>query len=31
AYVTAYDPATWRSPKDAMANCFYRWDRDAIA
>jgi cyclase len=29
AYVTAYDPATWRSPKDAMANCFYRWDRDA--
>ncbi|CQR65870.1 TcmI family type II polyketide cyclase [Streptomyces leeuwenhoekii] len=30
AYVTAYDPATWRSPKDAMANCFYRWDRDAI-
>ncbi|AJP00536.1 polyketide synthase [Streptomyces cyaneogriseus subsp. noncyanogenus] len=30
AYVSAYDPATWRSPKDAMANCFYRWDRDAI-
>jgi cyclase len=27
AYVSAYDPATWRSPKDAMANCFYRWDR----
>ncbi|GAA0629248.1 TcmI family type II polyketide cyclase [Streptomyces thermocarboxydovorans] len=29
AYVSAYDPATWRSPKDAMAQCFYRWDRDA--
>ncbi|NUO41975.1 MAG: TcmI family type II polyketide cyclase [Streptomyces sp.] len=28
AYVTAYDPATWRSPKDAMARCFYRWERD---
>ncbi|WP_409474315.1 TcmI family type II polyketide cyclase [Streptomyces sp. HC307] len=29
AYVTAYDPATWRSPKDAMARCFYRWERDS--
>jgi len=29
AYVSAYDPATWRSPKDAMAHCFYRWERDA--
>ncbi|MFC8271108.1 TcmI family type II polyketide cyclase [Streptomyces sp. NPDC057271] len=28
AYVSAYDPATWRSPKDAMAQCFYRWERD---
>ncbi|MFE7766099.1 TcmI family type II polyketide cyclase [Streptomyces sp. NPDC057438] len=28
SYVTAYDPATWRSPKDAMANRFYRWERD---
>ncbi|MGW1728391.1 TcmI family type II polyketide cyclase [Streptomyces sp. NPDC002306] len=28
AYVSAYDPATWRSPKDAMAQEFYRWDRD---
>ncbi|WP_327344532.1 TcmI family type II polyketide cyclase [Streptomyces europaeiscabiei] len=28
AYVTAYDPATWRSPKDAMANRFYQWERD---
>ncbi|AWW41250.1 MULTISPECIES: TcmI family type II polyketide cyclase [Streptomyces] len=31
AYVSAYDPATWRSPKDAMANCFYRWERNATA
>jgi cyclase len=31
AYVTAYDPATWRSPKDAMAHCFYRWERDSTA
>ncbi|MEV5436474.1 TcmI family type II polyketide cyclase [Streptomyces sp. NPDC052682] len=28
AYVSAYDPQTWRSPKDAMAHCFYQWDRD---
>ncbi|MCQ4041246.1 TcmI family type II polyketide cyclase [Streptantibioticus rubrisoli] len=28
AYVQAYDPATWREPKDAMAHEFYRWDRD---
>ncbi|MFB6890388.1 TcmI family type II polyketide cyclase [Kitasatospora sp. NPDC056327] len=27
AYVRAYDPATWRGPKDAMAHEFYRWDR----
>ncbi|WP_418955275.1 TcmI family type II polyketide cyclase [Streptomyces tritici] len=27
AYVSAYDPQTWRSPKDAMAQCFYRWER----
>ncbi|SEN62090.1 TcmI family type II polyketide cyclase [Actinacidiphila rubida] len=26
AYVQAYDPATWREPKDAMAREFYRWD-----
>ncbi|MEU2288112.1 TcmI family type II polyketide cyclase [Streptomyces sp. NPDC013178] len=31
AYVSAYDPETWRSPKDAMAHCFYRWERDAGA
>jgi cyclase len=24
-FITAYDPATWRSPKDAMAAPFYRW------
>ncbi|MEU9861235.1 TcmI family type II polyketide cyclase [Streptomyces sp. NPDC047971] len=29
AYVSAYDPKTWRSPKDAMAHCFYRWEKDA--
>lgn len=29
AYVSPYDPQTWRGPKDAMANCFYRWERDA--
>ncbi|MBD9733609.1 TcmI family type II polyketide cyclase [Streptomyces sp. H28] len=27
AYVSPYDPATWRGPKDAMAECFYRWER----
>ncbi|ROT33846.1 TcmI family type II polyketide cyclase [Micromonospora sp. HM5-17] len=24
-YITAYDPATWRSPADAMARRFYHW------
>ncbi|MFG2333951.1 TcmI family type II polyketide cyclase [Streptomyces sp. NPDC048604] len=28
AYVSAYDPQTWRSPKDAMAHRFYSWERD---
>ncbi|MEU4111376.1 TcmI family type II polyketide cyclase [Streptomyces sp. NPDC027717] len=28
AYVSAYDPETWRSPKDAMADRFYVWERD---
>lgn len=28
-FVSAYDPATWREPKDAMAQEFYRWERDA--
>lgn len=26
AYIEAYDPATWRSPKDAMATRFYDWN-----
>lgn len=24
-FITAYDPATWRSPKDAIARRFYSW------
>ncbi|MFE1251770.1 TcmI family type II polyketide cyclase [Streptomyces sp. NPDC058735] len=28
AYVSAYDPETWRSPKDAMAQRFYLWERE---
>ena len=28
SYVRAYDPDTWRSPKDAMAQRFYLWERD---
>ncbi|GAA2427657.1 TcmI family type II polyketide cyclase [Streptomyces macrosporus] len=24
-FITAYDPATWRSPADAMAERFYHW------
>ncbi|MEK8173142.1 TcmI family type II polyketide cyclase [Streptomyces sp. M19] len=27
-YVRAYDPATWREPKDAMAREFYRWEQE---
>jgi cyclase len=30
AYLAPYSP-TWRSPRDAMARCFYRWDRPATA
>ncbi|ANZ39707.1 polyketide synthase [Lentzea guizhouensis] len=26
-FVSAYDPDTWREPKDAMAHEFYRWER----
>ncbi|XVQ90036.1 TcmI family type II polyketide cyclase [Microbispora siamensis] len=26
-HVKAYDPATWRSPADAMAQTFYSWSR----
>lgn len=25
-FIQAYDPETWRSPSDAMATCFYRWE-----
>ncbi|MFP8907043.1 TcmI family type II polyketide cyclase [Streptomyces atacamensis] len=28
AYVRPYDPRTWRGPKDAIARCFYRWERE---
>lgn len=28
AYISPYDPATWRSPKDATAREFYSWDAD---
>lgn len=31
AHIEAYDPATWRSPADAMATRFYVWDADAPA
>jgi cyclase len=27
SHVSAYDPATWQSPKDAMAREFYHWER----
>lgn len=27
AYIDPYDPKTWRSPADAMANRFYQWER----
>ncbi len=30
AYIIPYDPETWKSPADAMARQFYRWDNDAI-
>lgn len=26
-YIEPYDPATWRSPKDAMAERFYHWSK----
>ncbi|MEU7608251.1 TcmI family type II polyketide cyclase [Micromonospora sp. NPDC049204] len=25
-YIEAYDPATWRSPADALAQRFYHWE-----
>ena len=27
AHIRPYDPDTWRSPQDAMATEFYRWER----
>lgn len=26
-FVEAYDPQTWKSPADAMAPSFYKWER----
>jgi cyclase len=31
AYITPYDPETWRSPKDATAREFYSWDAGSEA
>ncbi|MFE9019535.1 TcmI family type II polyketide cyclase [Streptomyces sp. NPDC007808] len=28
AFVSPYDPQTWRGPRDAMARRFYHWQRD---
>jgi cyclase len=28
-FIQAYDPATWRSPADAMATRFYTWEASA--
>ncbi|MGF1428681.1 TcmI family type II polyketide cyclase [Kitasatospora sp. LaBMicrA B282] len=28
-FIEAYDPATWRSPADAMAARFYNWEAGA--
>ncbi|MFB7297721.1 TcmI family type II polyketide cyclase [Streptomyces rubiginosohelvolus] len=28
-HITAYDPETWRSPADAMARRFYRWEQSS--
>jgi cyclase len=28
-FVQAYEPATWRSPADAMATRFYNWEESA--
>jgi cyclase len=30
-FIEPYDPETWRSPKDALARAFYRWDAPARA
>lgn len=29
AHIDPYDPETWKSPVDAMAYRFYRWERSA--
>jgi cyclase len=29
AHIDPYDSKTWKSPSDAIANHFYRWDRSA--
>ncbi|MEU8504657.1 TcmI family type II polyketide cyclase [Streptomyces brevispora] len=31
AFISPYDPQTWRGPKDAMAQEFYCWERDTTA
>jgi cyclase len=28
-FIQSYDPATWRSPADALATRFYRWEASA--
>ncbi|MFR9751926.1 TcmI family type II polyketide cyclase [Nocardia sp. 004] len=28
SFIQAYDPATWRSPADAMATRFYHWEAE---
>ena len=28
-YIQPYNPATWKSPKDATAREFYSWDADS--
>lgn len=28
-FIEAYDPATWRSPADALASRFYSWEASA--
>jgi cyclase len=29
AYITPYNPETWKSPKDAQARCFYTWEPES--
>lgn len=29
SHIDPYDPKTWKSPADAMANRFYHWERPA--